>query len=156
MSSGLSRPAWQRRSRVDHFIDIIPLVGCGACGYVGEASISPLFELAREAGEAQTVGAADRPHTHRPFLPIVPRRDQGFWVMIRGELAIRRGTSRHTLVFGGSIRIQTMMQSCASAAKLRAAGPILSVGIVCHVTCRFPPPRIVNQQSALNASASAE
>jgi hypothetical protein len=29
------------------------------------------------------------------------RRDQGFWVMIRGELAIRRGTSRHTLVFGG-------------------------------------------------------
>ena len=33
---------------------------------------------------------------------------------------------------------------------------ILSVGIVCHVTCRFPPPRIVNQQSALNASASAE
>jgi hypothetical protein len=49
-----------------------------------------------------------------------------------------------------------MMQSCASAAKLRAAGPILSVGIVCHVTCRFPPPRIVNQQSALNASASAE
>ena len=49
-----------------------------------------------------------------------------------------------------------MMQSCASAAKLRAAGPILTVGILCHVTCRFPPPRIVNQQSALNASASAE
>jgi hypothetical protein len=38
-----------------------------------------------------------------------------------------------------------MMQSCASAAKLRAAGPILFVGIVCHVSCRFPPPRIVNQ-----------
>ena len=49
-----------------------------------------------------------------------------------------------------------MMQSCASAAKLRAAGPILFVGIVCHVSCRFPPPRIVNQQTALNASASAE
>jgi hypothetical protein len=49
-----------------------------------------------------------------------------------------------------------MMQSCASAAKLRAAGPILFVGIVCHVSCRFPPPRIVNQQSALNTSASAE
>jgi hypothetical protein len=49
-----------------------------------------------------------------------------------------------------------MMQSCASAAKLRAAGPILFVGIVCHVSCRFPPPRIVNQQSVLNASASAE
>src|SRR4029077_5662815 len=60
-----------------------------------------------------------------PCLPIVPRRDQGFWVMIRGELAIRRGTSRHTLVFGGSIRFQTMMQSCASAAKLRDGRPIL-------------------------------
>jgi len=65
-------------------------------------------------------------------------------------------SSRRTLVCGRSVWILTMMQSCASAAKLRAAGPILSVGIVCHVSCRFPPPRIVNQQSALNASASAE
>ena len=78
------------------------------------------------------------------------------FVMIRGELAIGRISSRRTLVFGRSVWILTMMQSCASAAKLRAAGPILSVGIVCHVSCRFPPPRIVNQQSALNASASAE
>ena len=61
-------------------------------------------------------------------------------------------SSRRTLVCGRSVWILTMMQSCASAAKLRAAGPILSVGIVCHVTCRFPPPRIVNRQSALNAS----
>jgi hypothetical protein len=90
-----------------------------------KASISPLFELAREAGEAEPVGAADRPHIHRRFLSIVSRRDQGFWMMIRGELAIRRGISRHTLVFGGSIRIQTMMQSCASAAKLRDGRPIL-------------------------------
>jgi hypothetical protein len=65
-------------------------------------------------------------------------------------------SSRRTLVCGRSVWILTMMQSCASAAKLRAAGPILFVGIVCHVSCRFPPPRIVNQQSALNASASAE
>ena len=27
---------------------------------------------------------------------------------------------------------------------------------LCHVTCRFPPPRIVNRQSALNPRASAE
>jgi hypothetical protein len=94
-------------------------------GMWAKASISPLFELAREAGEAEPVGAADRPHLHRLFLPTVPRRDQGFWVMIGGELAIRGGTSRHTLVFGGPIRIQTMMQSCASAAKLRDGGPIL-------------------------------
>ena len=38
-------------------------------------------------------------------------------------------SSRRTLVFGRSVRILTMMQSCASAAKLRGGGPILSVGI---------------------------
>ena len=77
-------------------------------------------------------------------------------VIVRGELAIWGASSRRTLVCGRSVWILTMMQSCASAAKLRAAGPILSVGIVCHVSCRFPPPRIVNRQSAPNASASAE
>jgi hypothetical protein len=30
-----------------------------------KASISPPSELAREAGEAQPVGNADRPHIHR-------------------------------------------------------------------------------------------
>jgi hypothetical protein len=38
-------------------------------------------------------------------------------------------SSRRALVCGRSIRILTMMQSCASAAKLRGGGPILSVGI---------------------------
>src|SRR3954463_11038388 len=42
---------------------------------------------------------------------------------IRGELASGRGSSRHNLVFGRSRGGLTMMQSCASAAKLRAAGP---------------------------------
>jgi len=65
----------------------------GPVGMWAKASISRLFELARETGEAEPVGAADRPHIHRRFLPIVQRRDQGFWVMIRGELAMRRGTS---------------------------------------------------------------
>ena len=36
--------------------------------------------------------------------------------------------SRHTLVFGRSVRILTMMQSCASAAKLLGGGPILETG----------------------------
>ena len=35
-------------------------------------------------------------------------------------------------------------------------GPILSVGISAMFEYGFPPPRIVNRQSALNASASAE
>src|SRR5436190_21451858 len=37
-------------------------------------------------------------------------------------------TSRHKLVFGRSVRTITMMQSCASAAKLRGGGPILNRG----------------------------
>ena len=65
-------------------------------------------------------------------------------------------SSRHKLVFGRSVRILTMMQSCASAAKLRGGGPHSLRRHLCHVTCRFPPPRIVNRQYALNASASAE
>src|SRR6201998_2535557 len=48
-------------------------------------------------------------------------------------------------VCGRSVWILTMMQSCASAAKL----PILSVGIECPVSTRFPPPRIVDRQSPL-------
>src|SRR3954467_14433978 len=48
---------------------------------------------------------------------------------IRGELASGRGSSRHTLVFGWSRGDLTMMQSCASAAKLRGGGPILENGV---------------------------
>ena len=46
--------------------------------------------------------------------------------MIRGELAIWGVSSRRKLVFGRLVEVLTMMQSCASAAKLRAAGPIFS------------------------------
>jgi hypothetical protein len=44
-----------------------------------------------------------------------------------------------------------MMQSCASAAKLRAAGPILSVGIVAMFEYGFPPPRIVTSAVVLKS-----
>src|SRR3954465_9914681 len=46
-----------------------------------------------------------------------------------GELAIGRGSSRHNLVFGRSRGSLIMMQSCASAAKLRGGGPILENGV---------------------------
>jgi hypothetical protein len=39
-------------------------------------------------------------------------------------------TSRHKLVFGRSVRIATLMQSCASAAKLRGGGPITNRGSI--------------------------
>jgi hypothetical protein len=41
----------------------------------------------------------------------------------------QRRRSRHNLVFGRSVRIGTMMQSYASAAKLRGGGPILHSGL---------------------------
>jgi len=44
-----------------------PLLVVVPVGMWAKASISPLSELAREAGEAQPVGNADRPHIHRPF-----------------------------------------------------------------------------------------
>ena len=58
----------------------------------------------------------------------VDRRQLRTHGTIRGELAIWRRSSRHNLVFGGSIGIRTMMQPCASAAKLRGGGPILRNG----------------------------
>ena len=47
-----------------------------------------------------------------------------------------------------------MMQSCASAAKLRAAGPILTVGILCHVS--VPVPATSDRQSAVRAERQRE
>ena len=46
-----------------------------------------------------------------------------------GSSPLGRISSRRKLVFGRSVWILTMMQSCASAAKLRGDGPILAVGI---------------------------
>ena len=76
--------------------------------------------------------------------------------MIRGELAIGRGTSRHTLVFGGSHADPNHDAVMRIGGEAPGGGPILSVGISAMFEYGFPPPRIVNRQSALNASASAE
>src|SRR5438045_8895824 len=51
------------------------------------------------------------------------RRTTLVGVLIRGELAIGAQLRAAKLVCGRSVWILTMMQSCASAAKLRAAGP---------------------------------
>src|SRR5262245_18175927 len=52
--------------------------------------------------------------------------------------------SRRKLVFGRSVRIATMMQSCASAAKLRGGGPILGRGSKTKSQVGLPPPRSVS------------
>src|SRR6516225_6351920 len=49
--------------------------------------------------------------------------------------------SRRKLVFGRSVRIATMMQSCASAAKLRGGGPILRRGSKTKSQVGLPPPK---------------
>src|SRR3954449_6479790 len=53
----------------------------------------------------------------------------------------RARTSRHRLVFGGPEGIPTMMQSSASAAKLRGGGPILNRGARAMRNSGVPPPR---------------
>src|ERR1700731_1191897 len=46
-----------------------PSLAVAPVGMWAKASISPPSELAREAGEAQPVGEADRPHIHRGSAP---------------------------------------------------------------------------------------
>src|SRR4051812_45956323 len=54
-------------------------------------------------------------------------REDGY-ELIRGEFAIGRGSSRRELVSGGPRGARTMMQPCASAAKLRGGGSNLNSG----------------------------
>ena len=55
----------------------------------------------------------------------------------------RARRSRHNLVFGRSVRIGTMMQSCASAARLRGAGPFSPAAWKAMGGGGSPPPRII-------------
>jgi hypothetical protein len=71
---------------------------------------------------------------------------------IRGELAIGAHLRATDLYAVGSL-ILTMMQSCASAAKLRAAGPFSRSASSARFEYGFPPPRIVNSAVVLKASA---
>ena len=71
-----------------------------------------------------------------------------------GSLRLRR-ISRRKLVFGRLVEVLTMMQSCASAAKLREAGPIFrSASEPVRITASHHSDRQFG--SAPKASASAE
>jgi hypothetical protein len=50
---------------------------------------------------------------------------------------------RVTHLYAADLRIQTMMHSYASAAKLRGSGPILTLGFEAMSHNGSPPPRIV-------------
>src|SRR5437588_3244615 len=98
-----------------------------------KASISPLFELAREAGK--------RSRSAKPIVHI----STGFAVteIIRGELAIGRGHSRYTLVFGRScadLHHDAVMRIGGEAPGRQAH----SLGRRdSHACLGSPPPRIV-------------
>jgi hypothetical protein len=62
---------------------------------------------------------------------------------IRGEPACGRAYQRATTLYSVDPRTRTMMQSCASAAKLRGSGPTLFLGTKAIVSAGTPPPRTV-------------
>jgi hypothetical protein len=59
------RDGWFDESTV-HLTNLNLLLTVAPVGMWSKASISPPSELAREAGEAESVSNADRPHIHRP------------------------------------------------------------------------------------------
>jgi hypothetical protein len=68
---------------------------------------------------------------------------------IRGEFAIGCIFVSQTCIRQDRL-ILTMMRSCASAAKLRAAGPFSRSASSARFEYGFPPPRIVNSAVVLN------
>jgi hypothetical protein len=78
------------------------------------------------------------------FLCEAQISDTAISALIRGELAIEAYLHAANLYSVGLVEVLTMMQSCASAAKLRAAGPLFQSASRASSNHGFPPPRIVN------------
>jgi len=78
-----------------------------------------------------------------------PRRLSSTIARLAGRDDDQRGArfrarfNRATTLYPVGPRTRTMMQSCASAAKLRSGGPILPIGIKAKGQCRVPPPRTI-------------
>ena len=62
---------------------------------------------------------------------------------IKGEPAFRARINRATTLYSVGPGTRTMMQPCASAAKLRSGGPILPLGMKAMSHLGTPPPRTV-------------
>jgi hypothetical protein len=62
---------------------------------------------------------------------------------IRGGARFRARFNRAATLYSVGPRTRTMMQSCASAAKLRSGGPILPFGVKAKGRLGIPPPRTV-------------
>src|SRR5204863_7548103 len=94
----------------------------------------------------------DRGFLHNFRVWTVPR----YLLRIRGELAIGAHLRATHLYTVGPLGSLTMMQSCASAAKLRAAGPFSQSASGAMFEYGVPPPRIVNSAVRRKASASTD
>ena len=81
----------------------------------------------------------------------VPARSDRQRRRYRGELAIGRA-SRATNLYSADPRVDTTMQSCASAAKLRGGGPILNRGAKAIVQYRVAAASVRHLQPSVNAT----
>jgi hypothetical protein len=81
----------------------------------------------------------------------VPARSDRQRRRYRGELAIGRA-SRATNLYSADPRVDTTMQSCASAAKLRGGGPILNRGAKAIVQRRVAATSVRHLQPSVNAT----
>ena len=71
------------------------------------------------------------------------RRNKSHWQHRQRGARFRARFNRATTLYPVGPWTRTMMQSCASAAKLRSGGPILSVGMKAKGLIGIPPPRTV-------------
>jgi hypothetical protein len=81
----------------------------------------------------------------RPYLESFEHDDTlgAIGMTIRGGARFRARISRATTLYSVGPRTQTMMQSCASAAKLRSGGPFSLSALKAKETVGTPPPRTV-------------
>ena len=81
----------------------------------------------------------------RRFFSFIPVSlfDYAVGMTIRGEPAVGRDRFAPQPCIRWAVTTLTMMQSCASAAKLRGGGPILHNGVKAVVSPGTPPPRTV-------------
>src|ERR671910_670076 len=75
-------------------------------------------------------------------------RTMGASVAVGGELASGGAGHRAASLYAVGLATRTMMQPCASAAKLRGGGPILHRGSAAHVGLRLPAPLHPHRQLA--------
>src|SRR5215210_5429441 len=109
-----------------------------------KADVMPSVEHRRHKGLYGDIDVKVRVQRQRSS-GFVGRKDG--YELIRGEFAIGRGSSRRELVSGGPLGARTMMQPCASAAKLRGGGSNLNSGSGAIPLFGAPPPRIIHGSS---------